>query len=80
MNAFQKLAQDETLWRSFTASRNHLANILKADHVGVAAAQAQSNSPNVNCKFIVNRLDEHSLPSQFQFDSLTRFKLPVKCK
>lgn len=36
---FKKAAQDETLWRSFTAGVNHLANILKAKQVGVTLQQ-----------------------------------------
>lgn len=35
VNGFQKPAQDKTLWKSFMASVDHLANVLKPQQVGV---------------------------------------------
>lgn len=39
VNASQKPAKDETLWRTFMTSVNHLANVLKPDQVGVTVKQ-----------------------------------------
>ncbi len=43
MNAFQKPAQDKMLW-SFTASGNHLANVLKPEQVGVTVQQRHGHT------------------------------------
>lgn len=48
MNAFQKPALDETLWRSFMASVNHLANVLKPEQVGVAVWQRHRHAASTS--------------------------------